>query len=640
MERLRWQLDMGANAVPGKGVEFRVWAPSAQGVEVELYQRDQTIRRELFPEGQGIFSVTVPDVQPGVRYRFRLNRGSCYPDPYSRSQPEGVHGPSEVVYAHAFQWSDHAWPGLDAEGLIIYECHVGTYTPEGTFGALIDQLPEIKRLGVTALEIMPVAEFPGRWNWGYDGVDIYAPTRNYGGVEGLKRLVNAAHACGLGIILDVVYNHLGPDGNYLRAYSPDYFTDRYSTPWGEAFNYDGESSEWVRHYVVQNACYWLNEYHIDGLRLDATHAIYDRSSRHILAEITEKARASVPPERRVVLITENEDNDVRLIRPVSERGYGFDAVWADDFHHAVRTYLTGENDGYYRDYSGSPEAIASVIKSGFLYQGEWSVHRQRHRGTKTSNEPAHSFVFCIQNHDQIGNRAYGDRLNHDVDLSRYSVASALLLLSPETPLLFMGQEFAASSPFLYFTDHKPELGKLVTRGRREEFKAFSAFADPVVRQGIPDPQAESTFRRSKLDLRERNVHSEVYRQYLELISLRKSDPVLARQDRLSLRAEAVLTDLVAVHRWHEEEHRLVIANFGPSVRLRFSDYPFLSSLATRDWSILWHSVAPQSAGGQDLPAMRSIAGVSELQVPATSALVLSSSPQTESPTLRTQKLRG
>lgn len=613
---------MGANVLPDGGVEFRVWAPAARTVEVELFRQDGIARFELSAQGGGIFSAAVRNAGAGVRYKFRLD-GHSYPDPYSRFQPEGVHGPSQVVSPHTFQWSDDVWGGLNIEGLVIYECHVGTYTPEGTFDALIDQLAELKRLGVTALELMPVAEFPGRWNWGYDGVDLYAPTRNYGGPDGLRRLVDAAHTLGLGVILDVVYNHLGPDGNYLRAYSPHYFTDRYRTPWGEAFNYDGESNEWVRHYVVQNACYWLNEYHVDGLRLDATHAIFDSGPRHILAEVTEETRASLPAGRRVVLIAENESNDVRFIRPVSQGGYGFDAVWADDFHHAVHTLLTAENEGYYRDYPPSAKAVASTIKNGFLYQGEWSRHLQRPRGTKTSHEPASSFVFCIQNHDQVGNRAFGDRLNHNVDLGRYAVASALLLLSPETPLLFMGQEFAASSPFLFFTDHKPELGRLVTKGRREEFKAFSAFSDPVARKRIPDPQAGSTFRRSKLELAERDRHSGVYRLYHELMSLRRNDPVLARQNRFNLRSEALLPEMIAIHRWEGSEHRLVVASFGPAALVRFSDFAFLSDLASFEWRILWHTSAFLPAGSDEQPAVSAVAGAVELHVPATAAVVLS-----------------
>ncbi|MCL5962079.1 MAG: malto-oligosyltrehalose trehalohydrolase [Chloroflexi bacterium] len=620
----QWQLDMGANVLPGGGVRFRVWAPAARAVEVELHVDGGTLHHNLLPKGDGMFAAVVSGAGRGTRYKFRLDGGASYPDPFSRSQPEGVHGPSEVVDPHVFPWSDAAWPGLGAEGLIIYECHVGTFTEQGTFDSLIDQLPELKRLGITALELMPVAEFPGRWNWGYDGVDLYAPTRNYGGTEGLRRLADAAHRNGLGVILDVVYNHLGPDGNYLRAYSPSYFTDRYTTPWGDALNYDGQDSQWVRLYVVQNVCYWLNEYHLDGLRLDATHAIFDSSPTNIMSEIVQKARRSVPSHRSVVLIAENDSNEVRFIRPVAEGGHGFDAVWADDFHHSVHTLLTGENEGYYRDYPPSSDAIAQTVREGFLYQGEHSAHMGRPRGTKVSDEPASRFVFCLQNHDQIGNRAFGSRLTQLIDLGRYSVASALLLLSPETPLLFMGQEFAASTPFLYFTDHKPDLGKLVTRGRREEFKAFRAFRDPSTRGRIPDPQAESTFRQSRLDFGERNSQAGIYRLYRDLIDLRKSDPVLARQDRFNLRCRALAPSLIALHRWQGTDHRLVLANFGQATCVRFGESPFLSDLASRPWQVLWSTAGPEYALCKGQPGVDVVGGAVEVEIPAACVVVLES----------------
>ncbi|MBI4507535.1 MAG: malto-oligosyltrehalose trehalohydrolase [Chloroflexi bacterium] len=599
--RPRWELPFGAQVLP-EGTRFRVWAPRARRVEVELYRRSRTAHYPLSPADDGFHAGLVPGVRAGARYRYRLDGGPSYPDPCSRSQPEGPHGPSAVVDPRAVPWRDGAWPGLRADGLVIYECHVGTFTPGGTFGGVVGQLGALKRLGVTAVELLPVAEFPGRWNWGYDGVDLYAPYHGYGGPRGLRRLVDTAHRAGLGVVLDVVYNHLGPDGNYLRAYSDDYFTDRYRTPWGEAINYDGPGSRWARELVIENACYWLVEYRVDGLRLDATHAIFDRSPRHILAELAERARAAAG--RPVVIIAEDHDNDVRFIRPTERGGYGLDDLWADDFHHAVRVFLTGDHEGYFRDYRGTTAEIAHAIQDGFVYQGQPSRHFGRPRGTVVTDESARAFVFCIQNHDQVGNRAHGERLSHLVDAPRYAVASAVLLLAPETPLLFMGQEFAASSPFLYFTDHVPELGRLVTAGRRDEFRHFAAFRDPVLRETIPDPQAEQTFRRSQLDMGERRRNAAVLRLYRDLLRVRRSDTVLAAQDRRRTRATALGEQIVAVHRWSGAGQRVLLANFGPPARLVSADEPFLAALPPGPWRVLLNTAARRYGGSGERVAWR------------------------------------
>lgn len=553
---------LGATLEGGAAV-FRVWAPAARQVEVELYTAAGTRRIAMAPDGaaEGMFSVRLNTVPAGTLYKYRLDGGASYPDPCSRSQPEGVHGPSAVVDPRAFAWSDAGRPGLSRENLAIYELHVGTFTPEGTFDGAITRLDALRGLGVTAIELLPVADFPGGRNWGYDGVALYAPARAYGGPDGLRRLVDAAHARGLGVLLDVVYNHLGPDGNYLRAFSPHYFTDRYSTPWGEAIDYDGPQARPVREYVLQNAEHWLREYHVDGFRLDATHAIYDRGEPHILAELASRARAAAG-SRGILLIAENDANDVRLVTPQAEGGFGLDAVWADDFHHAVHTTLTGEREGYYEDYAGGAEEIARAVRDGFLYQGQESRHLGRRRGTRVQDEPASAFVFCLQNHDQVGNRALGERLNRLIDLDRYLAATALLLFAPETPLLFMGQEFAATTPFLYFTDHNPELGRLVTEGRRSEFGGFSAFRDAQLRAQIPDPQAEATFLRSKLDWREAETHAGVLRLYRDLLALRRGDAVLAHNDRAATEAAALGERLVAVLRHNGDAARLLLANLG------------------------------------------------------------------------------
>jgi maltooligosyltrehalose trehalohydrolase len=548
---------LGANPLLAGGVVFAAWAPRRERVELECDGRRAPMERE----DDDVWQAVVWSAGPGSRYRYWLDGEGPFPDPYARSLPEGVHGPAEVVDPASFAWSDADWPGLRAEGLVLYELHVGTFTPEGTFDAAIEQLDELVRLGVSAIELMPLGSFPGRRSWGYDGVGHYAPSALYGGPEGLRRLVDAAHRRGLGVILDVVYNHLGPDGNYLGAFASEYFTESVRTPWGAALDY---TCSWTRAWAIDNAVHWLVEYHLDGLRLDATAEIHDPSPKHVLRELVERCRGAV--SRPVVLIAEDSRNEVRLVRPTARGGYGLDAVWADDFHHALRTLLTGERDGYYQDYRGRAEEVAEALRHGFLYRGQRSAFLGRPRGTRTGRAPAHAFVFATENHDQVGNRALGERLGHLVSPSLYRAASALLLLAPETPLLFMGQEFAASSPFLYFTDHRPDLGCLVTKGRREEFAAFAAFAENP--ELVPDPQSEETFRRSKLDFADRTRNALVYRLYGDLLRLRREDPVLRRQDRLGLLSAPLGERALAFTLGHGTAGRLVIANFGPAAEPR------------------------------------------------------------------------
>ncbi|MBV9578444.1 MAG: malto-oligosyltrehalose trehalohydrolase, partial [Chloroflexi bacterium] len=392
---MEWRLAMGAAPTPS-GTRFQVWAPDAQSVEVELVELGRRV--SLARDETGTWSGQAPEARPGTRYRFCLDGELSRPDPYSRSQPQGVHGPSEVVDATAFEWNDHGWRGLHIEGLVIYQVHVGTATPGGTLDALIAQLPRIKRLGVTAVQLLPLAEFPGTRNWGYDGVDLFAVSHVYGGPLALKRFIDAAHALELGVILDVVYNHFGPDGNYLRDFSPDYFTDRFETPWGEAINY---ANPHVRALAVDNARMWLNEYHADGLRLDATHAIFDESPRHILAELTQAARQSVGAERSIVLIAESSENDVRYLQSVEQGGFGMDAVYADDFHHILRRYLLGDHEGYYAEYAGTLAEAARCIQQGWLYEGQPTRRSggTHTRGTPARQQPAWQFLYVIQNHD-------------------------------------------------------------------------------------------------------------------------------------------------------------------------------------------------------------------------------------------------
>ncbi|MCA1644355.1 MAG: malto-oligosyltrehalose trehalohydrolase [Chloroflexi bacterium] len=596
LDRTSFQLDMGATPT-ADGVQFRVWAPAPARVEVELADTGQLVAMDR--DGDALWSAFVSSARPGTRYGYRLNGQLSRPDPYSRSQPQGPHGPSAVVDPNAYRWHDHAWLGQGIQGLVIYQLHIGTATPEGTFDSLIAQLPRIKALGVSAIEPLPVTEFPGQRNWGYDGVDLFAPAHVYGGPDALKRLVDAAHQHGLGVILDVVYNHFGPDGNYLRDFSPDYFTERYHTPWGAAINYDGPpaTATWVRRVVLDNARYWLHEYHADGLRLDATHAIYDNSPQHLLAELTRTVRASLPPARQVALTAETHENDVRYLKPVEDGGFGFDAVWADDFHHTLRRYLAGDHEGYYADFSGSLAEVARCIEQGWLYEGQArpSTGREEKRGTRARDRPARQFIYTLQNHDQVGNRPFGDRLHHQVDTDTYRAAATLLLFLPYTPLLFMGQEFGACSPFQYFTDHRPDLGKLVTEGRRREFQAFSLFADPRTRDRIPDPQAESTFLTSKLRLADAETEQGAALQalYRQLLDLRRTDPVLAVPDRHAMAARALTREVLAVRRSAE---RLLLANFG-AANARIDEFG-------GDWRVLLDSGVPThvDAGGVSVGA--------------------------------------
>jgi maltooligosyltrehalose trehalohydrolase len=550
---------VGARIAAG-GVQFRVWAPGHASVEVVLYGPDAERVVAMAAEGAGYFAATVEGAGPGTRYRYRLDGGDAFPDPASSAQPDGVHGPSEVVDPAAFAWTDDGWKGVPLEEMVVYEVHVGTATPEGTFDALIGRLDHVAALGANAIEIMPVASFPGRWNWGYDGVGLFAPAAPYGGPEGLRRLVDAAHARGIAVILDVVYNHFGPEGNYLPAFTGGrVFTERHHTPWGAAINYDGPESGPVRGFVLQNAVAWARDFHVDGLRLDATHAIIDDSPRHVLTELAATLRAALPPDRAFVLFAEDERNERRLVTPAAEGGIGLDAVWADDFHHQVRRLAAGDHEGYFADFGGTAEEVAGTWEAGWWYRGLVAPGHGGPRGTPPEGLPPAAFVHCIQNHDQVGNRAMGDRLSDAVPAPVYRAASALLLLSPYTPLLWMGQEWAATTPFLYFTDHPEELGRLVTEGRRREFGRFSAFADPATRERIPDPQAESTFVRSKLDWSEpeRGHHAGILALHRELLRLRATHPALRRRDR-AFRVSAPAPGVVALRRTGAEGEEVLL----------------------------------------------------------------------------------
>lgn len=484
------------------------------------------------------------DGVPGDRYVFVLPDGTHVADPASRFQPEGVHGPSQVMDDTGVWWTDQAWRRPPFRDLVIYELHVGTFTPEGTFRSAIDRLDYLAELGITAIELMPVAAFAGTRNWGYDGVLLWAVHHTYGTPDDLRMLVNAAHERKIAVILDVVYNHLGPDGNPMPSVCSHYFKQDVKTLWGSALNYDCPHCDPVREFFVLNACHWLDQFHIDGLRLDATHAIHDSSTPHILTEIAAEIQA-----RGCYAIAEDNRNDARVCEPRENGGHGFDALWADDFHHAFRVSQTHEKGSYYSDYQGSVDELHEILSAGWLYQGQHSESFGGPRGTPCRHLPPTAFISCLSNHDQAGNRAMGERLNHIITPEAYRALSALLCLSPFTPMLFMGQEWAASAPFLYFTDHTPELGALVTAGRRNEFAGFPEFSDPAALERIPDPQAIETFQRSQLNWDERSAdrHNAVLTLYRECLRLRREIPLLNHDSRRGWRTELLPGGILVVH---------------------------------------------------------------------------------------------
>ncbi|MGH7969277.1 MAG: malto-oligosyltrehalose trehalohydrolase, partial [Limisphaerales bacterium] len=448
------------------------------------------------------------------------------PDPASRFQPDGPHGASEIVDPNRFAWTDQEWQGVPRNGQVLYEMHIGTFTTEGTWAAAAAQLPELKDLGITVIEMMPVADFPGRFGWGYDGVCLFAPTRLYGTPEDLRAFVDRAHNLGLGVILDVVYNHLGPDGNYLRDYSDDYFTDRYANEWGQAINFDGPNSGPVREFFLTNARYWIEEFHFDGLRFDATQQMFDSSPVHILAELSKHVR-NAGGRRKTYLVSENEPQQARLVRSIENGGYGMDALWNDDFHHSATVAATGHNEAYYSDYYGTPQELVSCAKRGFLYQGQWCSWQKQHRGNPALGLEPGQFINFIQNHDQVANSLRGFRLDQLTSPGRFRALTALLLLGPATPMLFQGQEFGASAPFLFFADHNPDLARLVAKGRRGFLRQFPTIGDPEADSCLADPAADETFFSCKLDRAERRTNAATYQLHRDLLKLRREDPTFS-----------------------------------------------------------------------------------------------------------------
>lgn len=548
------------------GVFYRVWAPRAVTVAVrQVSANSRTV--ELAPDsaqyplegcGNGYFSGLVPNMEAGALYTYLLDGTLERPDPASRCQPQGVHGPSQVLDPFSHSWQDSDWRGMALTNFIIYELHVGTFSPAGTFAGIEQRLDYLCELGITAVELMPVAQFPGGRNWGYDGVYPYAVQMSYGGAEGLKSLVDACHRRGLAVILDVVYNHLGPEGNYLHAFGP-YFTDRYRTPWGDAVNFDGPGSDGVRKYFIGNALFWIEEYHIDALRLDAVHGIFDFGARHILDELSEAVRdRAAMLGRQAYVIAESDLNDSRLIRPRREGGYALDAQWNDDFHHALHTMLTGERQGYYEDF-GAFAQLRTAFAEGFVYAGDFSPYRQRRYGNDASDIDPLRFVVCSQNHDQVGNRKDSDRLAQHLDLERLKLAAGTVLLSPFLPLLFMGEEYGETAPFQYFVSHgDAALIEAVRRSRKAEFASFGWAGE------VPDPQAEATFQASRIDigLRHQGRHALLYSFYRRLIALRKKNACLGVVSRQSCtETQAGEGPVLLVARDAGDRRSLCILNF-------------------------------------------------------------------------------
>jgi maltooligosyltrehalose trehalohydrolase len=578
----RWPI--GAEPRADNRTDFRVWAPQRRRVEVVV----EGGSFDLAPEG-GYFSGTLP-VGVGTRYHFRLDgEETLYPDPASRFQPEGPHGPSEVIDSSTFAWTDANWPGVGPRGRVIQEIHIGTFTLEGTWRAAGEQLPRLAAVGINVIEVMPVADFPGRFGWGYDGVDLYAPTRLYGRPDDFRAFVDRAHALGIGVILDVVYNHLGPDGNYLRAFSPAYFNDKHKTEWGEGLNFDGPDNGHVREFYATNAAYWIDEYHLDGLRLDATQSIRDDSPEHILASISRSTRTAAG-KRSIILVAENEPQHAHLARPIEKGGYGLDMLWNDDFHHSARVALTGRREAYYSDYRGSSRELLAAVKFGFLFQGQYYTWQKQPRGTHSLDLEPHAFVTFLDNHDQVSNSATGLRTHALTSPGRYRALTALLLLAPATPLLFQGQEFASSAPFYFFADHKPDLARLVREGRLEFLSQFSSLAaqeTPLV----PDPHEPSTFERCRLDLAEVERNDWAVQLHRDLLRLRRDDPTFSLQRHRGLDG-AVLNPEALILRFFGDEpakDRLLLLNLGTDLECSPMPEPLLAPPAGTRWQLAWSS---------------------------------------------------
>ncbi|MBV9077235.1 MAG: malto-oligosyltrehalose trehalohydrolase [Methylobacteriaceae bacterium] len=616
---------LGAETRPD-GVAFRVWAPKRRDVRLVLDDREDVL---LTPEADGYHATFVPGLKAGARYRYRLDRDErLYPDPASRFQPDGPHGASEIVDPAGFRWTDEAWPGLSRAGQVLYEMHIGTFTPEGTWAAAAEKLTHLRDLGVTTIEMMPVAEFPGRFGWGYDGVDLFAPTRLYGRPDDLRAFIDRAHGLGLGVILDVVYNHLGPSGNYLACFAPAYFSDRRATEWGEAINFDGPDSGPVREFFVRNAAFWVEEYHFDGLRLDATQSIFDDGPRHVLAEIVAAVRDAAAP-RGAYVVGENEPQETRLLRAPEAGGYGLDALWNDDLHHSTTVVLTGRNEAYYEDHLGEPQEFVSAARHGYLFQGQLYAHQAKARGTAGLDLAPDRFVTFLENHDQVANSEAGRRLHRLGHPGLVRALTAYLLLGPGTPMLFQGQEWGSGAPFLYFADHEGELAALVRAGRADFLTQFpSIAADREIRDALASPESEGTFHRSKLDWEEARRNGASLALHRDLLALRRGDPVLSGRERRAIDGAVIGSQAFLLRYLGEaDDDRLILVNLGRDLRRPSLAEPLAAPPASRGWRLAWSSESPRY-DGRGTP---DVVGPHGWHLPAASAMVLAADTAPPSP---------
>jgi maltooligosyltrehalose trehalohydrolase len=586
------KLPVGAD-VFSDGVHFRVWAPKCQHVELVLLEPDGYSERHiqpLEPESGGYFSTFSDQARAGSLYGFSLDQHKhLYPDPASRFQPRGVHGPSQVVDPSAYVWKNAVWRGCTLKGQVAYELHLGTFTPQGTWTAAREKLPHLADVGVTLLEIMPIAAFHGEFGWGYDGVAWYAPYHVYGTPDDAREFIDKAHGLGIGVILDVVYNHFGSCGNYTDAYSSFYFSKRHPTEWGDAINYDGEQAGPVREFVTSNAAYWIREFRFDGLRLDATQAIYDDSSRHVLADLSQAAREAAG-DRAIILVAENESQHVCHLEPTEQGGFGLDGLWNDDFHHTCRVAATGHAEFYYADYLGSPQEILSALRHGYLYQGQYAPRQKRRRGSPTRGKDAAQFIHYLQNHDQVANSGRALRLNMITSPGRYRALTAVLLFGPETPLLFMGQEFGASTPFSYFADHDVDLAALVREGRWGYIRRFPRTAKWGEKGELADPSSRETFEDSKLDWEECQRNEPTLRLHRDLLRLRREDPVISQQDWSKLDGAVVGSDAFVL-RWLADDgnDRMLCVNLARDLQWSPVTEPLAAPPRRRQWRLLWSS---------------------------------------------------
>ncbi len=600
------RLSVGGEVQPSGGVDFRVWAPRCQRVRLVFTSAEGAVLSEvpLREESDGYFSLLVPEAAAGDRYYYVLDDDETHiPDPASRFQPQGPHGPSEVVDPSAYRWSDRDWKGIRLPGQVIYELHIGTFTREGTWGAAREQLAELAAAGITLIEVMPVAQCAGRFNWGYDGVDLYAPARGYGQPDDMRRFVDTAHQHGIGVILDVVYNHLGPDGNYLGRFASDYFTAKHQTDWGAALNFYGPGSGPVREFFIQNAGYWIDEFHLDGLRLDATQNIYDESDDHIIAALTRYARERAG-DRPIVVVAENEPQETCLVRAPEQHGYGLDGLWNDDFHHSSLVALRGHAEAYYSDYSGSASELLAACKHGYLYQGQWSQWQQQRRGTPARDLSPWQFITYLENHDQVANSLRGQRITQMTSPGRYRALTALLLLGPGTPMLFQGQEFGASNPFLFFADHNPELAPLVQQGRKEFLSQFPSIHTPEAMGVIADPANEANFRACCLNFNERETNAPAYTMQKDLLKLRRTEPAMVPRDQAWFDG-AVLSREAFVLRYfgeNEADERLLLVNLAGDLGLRILPEPLLAAPRQMRWTVRWSS-EDVNYGGSGTPRL-------------------------------------